>query len=352
MLRPIARALLLAGLTSACRTAAPARTPDLAAAGSPSDPGYVAYASGSTTDAVTTPLGGALLAGGGTDSDAGMRWLLAQGGTRGTNRYGDVVVLRTSGADGYNKYLMGFGANSVTSFVIRSAAGANSPYVRDAIARAEVVFIAGGDQSTYVKRWQGSALQTAVNARVAAGYPIGGTSAGLAVLSEYVYSSLNLSSTSATLLANPYDSSATFARSLFTVPLLKNVITDSHFVARNRLGRSVTFLARLQQDGWATAPRGIAVDEESALGVTASGAGTVFGAGNGVYFLSADTTATRVCLPGTALTLTPVTTHHVPVGKSFDIGAWTTSDAVAYTLSASAGALTSGTGSIYGPPAR
>ena len=38
------------------------------------DPGYTAYVSGSTTDVQTTPLGGALLAGGGTDSDAGMKW--------------------------------------------------------------------------------------------------------------------------------------------------------------------------------------------------------------------------------------------------------------------------------------
>jgi hypothetical protein len=32
---------------------------------------------------------------------------------------------------------------------------------------------------------RGTALQTAVNARVAQGYPIGGTSAGLAVLGQY-----------------------------------------------------------------------------------------------------------------------------------------------------------------------
>ena len=328
-------------------TAPATTTPAPALAKGKVAPGYQAYVSGSSTNAVTTPLGGALLAGGGTDSDAGMRWLLAQGGTRGTNLYGDVVVLRTSGSNGYNSYLMAFGANSVTSIVISTVAGANSPYVRDMIAKAEVVFLAGGDQSTYVNLWSGTALQTAVNARIAAGYPIGGTSAGLAVMGEYAYSALNTSSTSALVLANPYDASVTFARSLFTVPLLANLITDSHFVTRDRLGRTVTFLARLQQDGWATSPRAIAVDEGSALGVTASGAGTVFGAGAGVYFFSVGSPVTRTCQPMTALTFSPVLTHHVPVGKQFNVTSWTTGDATPYTLSATSGVLTSTTGSIY-----
>ena len=349
MLRHVAVTLIAAVAFAACSSAptAPPLPSTAARSAGRVDPGYVAYVSGSTTNAVTTPRGGALLAGGGTDSDAGMQWLLVQGGTRGSNLYGDVVVLRTSGTNGYNKYLLNFGANSVTSIVITSVTGANSAFVRDAIAKADVVFLAGGDQSTYVKLWQGTALQTAVNARVASGYPIGGTSAGLAVMGEYVYSALNVSSTSATLLANPYDSSATFARSLFTVPLLRNVITDSHFVTRDRLGRSITFLARLQQDGGATSPRGIAVDETSALGVTASGSAIVFGAGAGVYFFSVGAPVTRTCVANTALTFAPVTTYRIPVGKQFDIATWSTTDAAPYTLSATQGVLSSSTGAIY-----
>lgn len=327
---------------------APATTPGaVSLAARKPDPGYTAYVTGSSTNAVTTPLGGALLAGGGTDSDAGMKWLLAQGGARAAGKFGDVVVLRTSGSNGYNKYLINFGANSVTSIVITSVTGANSAYVQAAIAKAEVIFLAGGDQSTYVNLWRGTALQSAVNARVAAGYPIGGTSAGLAVMGEHVYSALNLSSESAVVLANPYDASVTFARSLFTVPNLQNIITDSHLVTRDRIGRTVTFLARLQQDNLAGSPRAIAVDEGSALGVTSAGAGTVFGTGAGVYFMRVGATPTRVCQPGTALTFSPVTTVHVPVGKSFNIVSWSTADATPYTLSATTGVLSSSTGSIY-----
>lgn len=310
------------------------------------DPGYTTYVSGSTIDAQTSPLGGALLAGGGTDSDAAMRWLLAQGGSLGAGKFGDVVVLRTSGTNGYNKYLVNFGANSVTSIVISSVAGANSDYVKNAIAKAEVVFIAGGDQSTYVNLWTGTALQSAVNARVAAGYPIGGTSAGLAVLSPFVYAAFNVSSTSATVLANPYDASVTITDALFTVPVLQHLITDSHFVTRDRMGRLVTFLARLQQDGRSSAPRGIGVDEKSAIGVTPNGSATVFGAGNGAYLLSVPSNTTRVCAANTPLSYTPVTTIRVPVGAQFNLTAWTSSSA-SYVLSATNGVLSSSTGAIY-----
>jgi len=311
------------------------------------DPGYTAYVSGSTTDVQTTPSGGALLAGGGTDSDADMKWLLAQGGARGTGKYGDVVVLRTSGTNGYNKYLVNFGANSVTSIVISTVNGANSDYVKNAIGKAEVIFLAGGDQSKYVNLWSGTALQTAVNARIAAGVPIGGTSAGLAVLGPYVYAAFSAYSTSPTVLANPYDVSVTHTGALFNVPLLQNLITDSHFMVRDRMGRLVTFLARLQQDGRATAPSGIGVDEQSAVGVAMDGSATVFGAGNGAYLLSVTSGATRVCAVNTALTYTPVTTVRVPVGAQFNLSTWTAPNTTAYTLSATSGLLTSSKGAIY-----
>ncbi len=347
-------ALLLSVALTACsgRSTSPNRpdtfTETIAArATAKVDPGYAAYVSGSLTDVQTTPTGGALLAGGGTDSDAGMQWLLARGGTRGPGKYGDVVILRTSGANGYNTYLVNFGANSVTSIVISSVRGANSEYVRNTIGNAEVIFIAGGDQSTYVNLWTGTALQTAVNARVAAGYPIGGTSAGLAVLGPYVYAAFNASSRSPTVLANPYDVSVTLMNALFTVPVLQNLITDSHFKVRDRMGRLVTFLARLQQDGRATAPRGIGIDESSSVGVAPDGAATVFGAGNGAYLLSVTSGANRVCAVKTPLTYTPVTTIRVPVGAQFNLSTWLAPHSTAYTLSATNGLLTSSQGAIY-----
>ena len=343
--------LVLVAVLAACSD--PSTSPTAPAIGGgvsfakPVAPGYKVYQTGSNTDVQTTPVGGAYLAGGGTDVDAGMVWLMNQGGTQSPGKYGDVVVLRTSGSNGYNKYLVQLGANSVTSIVISTVAGANSAVVTDAIAKAEVVFIAGGDQSTYVNLWRGTALQTAVNARVAAGYPIGGTSAGLAVLGQYVYAALNASAESAIVLQNPFDPSVTLQTALFNVPLLANVLTDSHFKTRDRLGRLLVFMARLQQDGMAQAPKAIGIDEGSGVGVASNGSTTTFGTGVGAYYLSVASNPSRTCAANTPLSYSPVTAVHVANGGTFTLGTWSSSTNSPYTLSVSNGVVSSTTGSIY-----
>ncbi len=42
--------------------------------------------------------------------------------------------------------------------------------------------------------------------------------------------------------------------------LLAGIITDTHFVKRDRLGRLLVFMARILQDGQATKVRAIALD--------------------------------------------------------------------------------------------
>jgi cyanophycinase len=66
------------------------------------------------------------------------------------------------------------------------------PHLAEIIRHAEAVFIAGGDQALYVRYWQGTPVQDAINANsVSAGKPIGGTSAGLAILGQFSYGALN-----------------------------------------------------------------------------------------------------------------------------------------------------------------
>ena len=61
------------------------------------------------------------------------------------------------------------------------------------------------------------------------------------------------------------------------MPFLKGVITDTHFVERDRLGRTLVFLARMLQDGMASPARAIAVDSTTAVLVEADGTATVVG---------------------------------------------------------------------------
>jgi cyanophycinase-like exopeptidase len=47
------------------------------------------------------------------------------------------------------------------------------------IRNAEALFIAGGDQSRYVRFWQGTPVEDAIHELLARNVPIGGTSAGI-----------------------------------------------------------------------------------------------------------------------------------------------------------------------------
>ena len=77
--------------------------------------------SGDTADVFTPTQPGYVLAGGSTDVDAAMQWLLARSGG------GDVVILRASGSTGYNDYLYKLGkVNSVETLLIDSRDLANN----------------------------------------------------------------------------------------------------------------------------------------------------------------------------------------------------------------------------------
>ena len=203
--------------------------------------------------------------GGGSDLDEAFRWLCTKANG------GDFLILRARGDDDYNKYVNGLcKLNSVATLVIPDRKSALDPAVADIIGHAEAIFFAGGDQSRYVNWWRNSPVQDAVNAHLSEGKPLGGTSAGLAVQGEYIYTSENdpddgPNLSSSMVLQNPYQFQVALARDFLKVPHLQNLITDSHFAKRDRLGRSLGFLARIVQNGWSKTPREIAVDEKSAV---------------------------------------------------------------------------------------
>jgi cyanophycinase len=251
-------------------------------------------------------------------------------------------VIRTSGTDAYNPYIQELcpQMDSVETIIITSIAGANSAYVSSHIQNAEALWIAGGDQSTYVALWRGTAVQTGVdfllNSKQA---PVGGTSAGLAVLSQFIYTGALGSVTSSQALANPFHRYVTLDRDLFQSALGANKLYDSHFVTRDRMGRSLVFLARIVNNGWATQPRGIGVDERTAILITPDGAGTMVGTG-AAYFLQAPGAA-QVLADRTPLTYLNIGVYKVPQGGAFNFSTWTGTGGVAYTLNVNNGVVTS-----------
>jgi cyanophycinase-like exopeptidase len=407
-----------AGLASAQRTAQAidggSPTPGAAAAkpsGSKvpstrsSGKGYTYFRYGTQTDITTTSTPGLGLEGGGTDIDAFYQWMGARA------HGGDFLVLGATKDDAYDSYIYGLNQaagtplNSVSTLDISSSAAttdpASAPFVTGRINEAAAIFIMGGDQSNYVNLWQTplssgapNPIQQALDQAAARRVPIGGTSAGLAVLGQYVYSAEGTSAVSSTVLANPYDSSITLDQNFLSVanvspsqpvpeqqalPYLENTITDPHFFERDRMGRLVTFLARLVADPQWTPPspgggptplpgtKGIGIDQSTALLIDPStGIGTVIGNSptNHLYFLQTSGVE-PVGTPTGSGTLTlnaplswggaagnAILVHRATVGDTFDMRTWqpvSNAGGTDYQLSAAGGTLTSTQpgGSIY-----
>ena len=60
---------------------------------------YKSYFTGNNADKETQPSGGVCMMGGSSEDDNAMKWFLSRANG------GDVLVLRASGSDGYNKYM-------------------------------------------------------------------------------------------------------------------------------------------------------------------------------------------------------------------------------------------------------
>jgi cyanophycinase len=295
---------------------------------------------GNAADISTKPTGGLLLAGGGTDQPDAFVWLLKHANG------GDVLVIRASGTDAYNPFIAKLGtANSVETIVFKNRAASSNPSVLDRLARAEAIFLAGGDQGNYIKYWKDTPVEDAINAAAKRGVPIGGTSAGLAVLSQFSFAALNDTIVSKDALANPYDAKVSIERDFLDLPHMKGIITDSHWVERDRLGRTLVFMARLLEDGFASPARSISIDSTTAVLMELDGTATVVGK-TAAYFLQA-AKKPAVCRPGVPLTMESILVYRVQPGGRFDIKNWKNGTGLAYTLSVEKGVITSSRTDVY-----
>lgn len=226
---------------------------------------------GSATDVSPATSGGFLLMGGGTDVDNALRWMIGKSGG------GDVVVLRSTGTNAYNSYIYGLGTvNSVTTLLVDSTAEGDNACVAEYIKRAEMLFMAGGDQQNYINYFKGRAVGDAINHLVnTKRAPIGGTSAGMAILGQYVHP--GGAPNDATVLQNP--TAVAITNNFVNAAILANTVTDTHFSQRTREPRLMAFMASTMFNfgvGWQN-NRGIGCDEATAYALEPDGTGKVFG---------------------------------------------------------------------------
>jgi cyanophycinase len=320
-------------LPAAAQVSPPSTTP---AAVAPEPAKWKYFRTGNLADSTAKPAPGFALMGGGAHQEPAFHFLCER--TNG----GDFLILRADTDDDYAKQVNEeikalCPLNSVATIVFAGRDDSEDPKLIAIIDHAETIFFAGGDQSNYVRFWQDTPVQDALNRHIAAGKPLGGSSAGLAILGEFSFSSMIDTIHSPEALANPYGNKVTLSRDFLRIPQLASTITDTHFVKRDRMGRLVVFLARILQDGWTNRVRAIAVEENAALLLEADGSAKVVGNGP-AYFLEASH-APELCHAKTSLRISGISVHRVPAGGTFDLRTWKGTTGDNYQLATANGEL-------------
>lgn len=271
--------------------------------------------SGGTSGALAAraPTRTLVLMGGSTEVDAASRQFVEAAGF-GTHSEvggpsaaaGDVLVLRASGSvTSYNGYFQRMGdppPRSVGSILIEDPAQSAHPALLCRVAEAEALWLAGGNQWNYLGRWAPE-LQAAIQAVGARG-ALGGTSAGAAVLGAFAFDAGAGGVTSEVALADPHAPAVRVVRSAIGQPELAATLVDQHFRERNREGRLLVFLARMQAETGGAPVYGIGLDERAALVLTNGRFEVSAHEGRGVSFYRL--TEPAPTQPGEPLSLTAV----------------------------------------------
>jgi cyanophycinase-like exopeptidase len=304
----------------------------------------------------------AVLMGGGVDVKDAYSWMIAkmtQCGDGGAGRLGNFVVVRAGGNPSYDSYIYKLGpVASVVTLVVPTIETANDPALEPYIRNAGAIWLTGGDQGDYYNFWKGSLLERLISEQVKnLKIPIGGTSAGMMILSEFAYIADPCTITSSEALADPYSECVALRRDFWSdrtpFPPLLSTVTDSHFDTRDRMGRLVTFLARVIGDEWTntSSAHAIGVDQETAFLMEQSDKAALSssarsysyktivntGISGAAYVLSVDQNSRMSVELGQPLTFTNVKVRKIPaVGNETN-----------YIINVNEGDLTSNIGSIY-----
>jgi cyanophycinase len=228
----------------------------------------------------------AVLMGGGVDVPSAFTFMIKEMSVcadGSTGKPGNFVVARAGGNPSYDSYINKQGpVGAVITIVIPdrdSAIAVGDPtnevgqQVQALMKTAGAIWLTGGDQSDYYNFWKGTPVEQLISNQVQQyGVPIGGTSAGMMILSEYNFIP-DKAYSSGSALGNPTSMQQWLKRDFWSSKnktpffLLTNTVTDSHFDTRDRMGRLATFLADVITMHWSNAAgaRAIGVDQEAAL---------------------------------------------------------------------------------------
>jgi len=215
--------------------------------------------------------GSLVLIGGGGESnggwsDAPYTWALDQSQNRKV-----AVIYYSSSTSWIPEYFMDLGASDTARFDIDNLSLANSQAIYDSLMNYDVFFIKGGNQWDYYNTWKDSKVEDAITDKFNQGGVIMGTSAGMAILSEYIFTAENGSVYPDEGLEDYNNPNITIENDFLSI--FPNYIFDTHFVERGRLGRLLAFVKNIQLVN----VHGIGVDDRTTICIDSNNIGTVMG---------------------------------------------------------------------------
>ena len=210
------------------------------------------------------------------------------------------------------------------NFILPTRQAAEKPEVLRKIASSEAIFIKGGDQGVYYDQWNDSALEAAIRSVVVdCKGAIGGTSAGAMSLSQYSFSG------SRDLIAEDVlaDSHTSFLDDDSTpgtsgihddfLPFVPNLLVDTHYTARGRMGRLLGIMGKAAEDFQDHGFISIGLEERTGV-VLQDHLAKVIGTGE-VSFLQETAQTTLQRTPGAPLQYSFVRLDRLTHGWSFDL---------------------------------
>jgi cyanophycinase len=253
------------------------------------------------------------IGGGGQDVDEALQWMINKvRGCESCPAKVDFVVLRASGADGYNSPVSRLsGVDSVETLVITERSDSADKSLIETIKNAEIVFFAGGNQCDYIRLFKGTEVITAIDDLYKRGGGIGGTSAGAAIMGRFIYSGCTGSTISSEALTDPFHSSISFDESLFNFDALSEIIFDTHFVERKREGRLMSFMARHLAENRACRIAGIGIEAGTSIVIDETGYFRILGRGPvHIYLADQKPLIVQKSKPVTSLGFRAITVAH------------------------------------------
>lgn len=220
-----------------------------------------------------------LLIGGGSESDSPGAWNhdpYSRAVQESVNKRVAVISYYNESSWIPDYFMNHCGATFAKNFKINTPTIANAQETYDSLLTYDVIFLKGGDQYNYYDTWKNTLTQQAFQAVFDNGGVICGTSAGLAVMSEVLFTAQNGTVYPDEMLEDPFNQYAHLADDF--LQLFPGYIFDSHFADRGRLPRLAGFLANWEISHGELV-KGVGVDENTAMFIDSSGLGTVYGTG-------------------------------------------------------------------------